>query len=70
MKRLLILLALAFTVIGAGCSDPLEQRSGQEVEGQLERGVSGQGKLVPHESTANPNGVPTTAETPPEYPPR
>ena len=31
----------------AGCADPLEQRSAQEVEGQLERGVTGQGQLGP-----------------------
>ena len=70
MKRLSILFALAVAMIIAGCADPLEQRSGQEVEGQLERGVSGQGKLVPHESTTNPTGVPSSTETPPEYPPR
>jgi len=33
----------------AGCADPLEQRSGQEVQGQLERGVTGQGTLGPLE---------------------
>jgi hypothetical protein len=32
---------------GGGCADPLEKRSTEEVEGQLERGVTGQGQLGP-----------------------
>jgi hypothetical protein len=41
-----ILLVIACLAV-AGCTDPLEQRSTQEVQGQLERGVTGQGTLGP-----------------------
>jgi hypothetical protein len=47
MKPLSILLAIAYTLMMVGCADPIEQRSAQEVEGQLERGVTGQGQLGP-----------------------
>jgi hypothetical protein len=33
----------------SGCADPLEQRSGQEVQEQFGRGISGQGTLGPME---------------------
>jgi hypothetical protein len=33
----------------AGCADPLEQRSTQEVQEQLEGGITGHGTLVPLE---------------------
>jgi hypothetical protein len=68
MKRLSILFATACLLI-AGCADPLEQRSTEEVGAQLQRGISGQGKLVPNESVNNPTGAPSASETPPEYPP-
>jgi hypothetical protein len=32
---------------GGGCADPLEKRTTGEVQGQLERGVTGQGQLGP-----------------------
>jgi hypothetical protein len=48
MKRMPILLVIACLAV-AGCVDPLEQRSTQEVQGQLERGVTGQGTLGPLE---------------------
>jgi hypothetical protein len=35
-----------------GCADPLEQRTTQEVQGQFERGVTGQGTLGPLERPA------------------
>jgi len=53
MKRLLILFAIAWAVVVGGCADPLEQRSTGEVEGQLERGVTGQGTLGPIDRAAN-----------------
>lgn len=40
MKRMPILLATTWLSAG-GCADPLEQRSTQEVQEQLERGVTG-----------------------------
>jgi len=48
MKRMSILLVIACLAVG-GCADPLEQRSTQEVQGQFERGVTGQGTLGPLE---------------------
>ncbi len=47
MKRLSLLLAIAGMLTGSGCTDPLEQRSTGEVQAQLERGVTGQGKIGP-----------------------
>jgi hypothetical protein len=41
MKPLSILLAIAWLAAG-GCADPLEQRTTQEVQEQLQRGVTGQ----------------------------
>jgi len=48
MKPLSILLVIACLAL-ASCADPLEQRTTQEVEGQFERGVTGQGTLGPLE---------------------
>ena len=48
MKPLSILFVIACFAV-AGCADPLEQRSTEEVQGQLERGVTGQGTLGPLE---------------------
>ncbi len=48
MKPLSLALVIACLAV-VGCADPLEQRSGQEVQGQLERGVTGQGTLGPLE---------------------
>jgi hypothetical protein len=64
MKRLSLLLAIAAGLILGGCADPLEQRSGAEVEGQLERGVTGQGTLGPLDRSpddpAGQHGFPQT----------
>jgi hypothetical protein len=48
MKPLSLALVIACLAM-VGCADPLEQRSGQEVQGQFERGVTGQGTLGPLE---------------------
>jgi len=48
MRRMRILLVIACLAV-TGCADPLEQRSTEEVQGQLERGVTGQGTLGPLE---------------------
>jgi len=48
MKPLSIPLAIAWLIL-SGCADPIEQRSTQEVQGQFERGVTGQGTLGPLE---------------------
>jgi hypothetical protein len=47
MKRLSMLVALAVTLALSNCADPVEQRSAGEVEGQIQRGVTGQGTIGP-----------------------
>jgi hypothetical protein len=63
MKRMSILLAIACLAVG-GCADPMEQRTTREVQGQFERGVTGQGTLGTLErSPGDPaveHGVPQT----------
>jgi hypothetical protein len=48
MRPLSIPLAIVWLALG-GCADPIEQRSTQEVQQQLQRGVTGQGSLGPLE---------------------
>jgi len=64
MKRLSLLVAITGTLAIGGCADPLEQRSTQEVQSQLERGVTGQGKIGPinrtEEDQAAEHSVPQT----------
>ena len=48
MKPLLLLLAIALLAL-SGCADPLEQRTGQEMQEQFGRGITGQGTLGPME---------------------
>jgi hypothetical protein len=64
MRPLSILLIIAAAALVAGCADPLEQRSGGEVQSQLERGVTGQGQIVPEQrepgDPAGEHGVPQT----------
>jgi len=52
MRPLSILLAIALLALG-GCADPIEQRSGQEVQEQFGRGVTGQGTLGPMDRGAD-----------------
>jgi len=63
MKPLSIALAIALLAL-SGCADPLEQRSGQEVQEQFGRGVTGQGTLGPMDRApddpAAEHGVPQT----------
>ncbi len=63
MKRMSMLIAITCLAV-AGCADPLEQRSTQEVQGQFERGVTGQGTVGPLERSpgdpAAEHGVPQT----------
>ena len=68
MKRLSILLLIGGGLLAGGCADPLEQRTTEEVGSQFKRGISGQGQLVPSESINNPTGIPSAAQTPPDYP--
>ena len=59
-----ILFMIGSTLIVGGCADPLEQRSTDEVGGQLQRGITGQGTLGPIErpsgDPAGEHGVPET----------
>jgi hypothetical protein len=65
MKPLAIPLALAWLLL-SGCADPLEQRTTQEVQQQLERGVTGQGTLGPLErSPDDPAGQHSVPQTHP-----
>ena len=48
MKPLSIPLAIAMLALN-GCADPVEQRTGQEVQEQFGRGITGQGSLGPME---------------------
>lgn len=60
MKALPILCVTA--LLAGGCADPLEQRSTEEVGSQLERGVTGQGRLGPEQRSpddpAAQHGIP------------
>lgn len=62
MKPLTLLLPVALCLVA--CADPIEQRTGQEVGAQLERGVTGQGTIGPEarppNDPANEHGVPQT----------
>jgi hypothetical protein len=52
MKPLAILLAIASLAV-SGCTDPLEQRTGQEMQDQFGRGITGQGTLGPMERASD-----------------
>ncbi len=62
MKRVFIFTTLILAGFLPGCADPLEKRSGEEVQGQIERGVTGQGRIGPENrvpnDTANEHAVP------------
>jgi hypothetical protein len=64
MRPWSILIAIGGMLIAGGCADPLEQRSGNEVQSQLERGVTGQGRIGPEQrepgDPAVEHGVPQT----------
>ncbi|HEU0209904.1 MAG TPA: hypothetical protein VFQ78_13120 [Candidatus Udaeobacter sp.] len=64
MKPLSILIAVAFASFAIGCTDPLEQRTGQEMQSQFQRGITGQGQLGPEPRDAGDpaaeHGVPQT----------
>jgi hypothetical protein len=62
MKRTFLPLALIGALFSVSCADPLEKRSGEEVQGQIERGVTGQGRIGPEnrvpDDPANEHAVP------------
>ena len=69
MKRRLTLSAIAFALLLAGCADPLEQTTAQDVQSQLQRGVTGQGHLIDSESVNNPTGASAATQGQPQPPP-
>ena len=64
MKRLSILLVIGWALLAFGCADPLEQRTGTEVQSQIERGMKGEGQIGPIQRAPNDpageHGVPQT----------
>jgi len=64
MKPWSILFVIGAILILAGCADPLEKQSGQEVQERLQRGITGQGQIGPEQrdagDPANEHGVPQT----------
>ena len=61
MKRLSTVALLALVVL-ASCADPMEERTGNEVGEQLQRGITGQGRLGPidrpSDDPANQHSIP------------
>jgi len=47
MKPPSIVLLIALAFLAGGCADPMEERSTDEVGAQMQRGITGQGKLGP-----------------------
>ena len=64
MRPVSILIAMGCMVAFGGCADPLEQRTGEEVSSQLQRGVTGGGQIGPEQrepgDPAGEHGVPQT----------
>ena len=60
-------LFIALLAFLAGCADPMEKTTGQEVGSRLERGVTGQGQMVERESQRDP-GDPASAHGIPSRP--
>ncbi|MFL6514123.1 MAG: hypothetical protein ACJ8M1_03790 [Chthoniobacterales bacterium] len=63
MKLLSIVSLLAVIFLAAGCADPMEERTTDEVGAQLQRGIRGQGTIGPiqraEDDPAGEHGVPT-----------
>jgi len=62
--RPFLFIAALFASLLLGCADPMEQRTGQDVGSQLERGVTGGGQIGPEQrepgDPAAEHGVPQT----------
>lgn len=67
MKPLAIPMAMALLAL-TGCADPLEQRSGQEVQEQFGRGLTGQGTLGPMERAGAPDDPAAEHSVPQTHP--
>jgi hypothetical protein len=53
MKLLSIVSLLAVAALVGGCADPMEERTTDEVGAQLQRGVTGQGRIGPIQRSAD-----------------
>ena len=67
MKPLAILLAIPLLGL-VGCADPLEQRSGQEMQEQFGRGITGQGTLGPMDRAGAPDDPAAEHSVPQTHP--
>jgi hypothetical protein len=67
MKPLAILLAIALMAL-SGCTDPIEHRSGQEMQEQFGRGITGQGTLGPMERAGAPSDPAAEHSVPQTHP--
>jgi len=67
MKPLAIPLAIALLAL-SGCTDPLEQRTGQEMQEQFGRGITGQGTLGPMDRGEGPNDPAAEHSVPQTHP--
>jgi hypothetical protein len=53
MKLLSMVSSAAILLFVAGCTDPLEERTTDEVGAQLQRGITGQGRIGPVQRAAD-----------------
>jgi len=67
MKPLSIALVIALLALSS-CADPLEQRSGQEVQEQFGRGITGQGTLGPMDRGGTPDDPAAEHSVPETHP--
>ena len=67
MKPLAIPLAIALLAL-SGCTDPLEQRTGQEMQEQFGRGITGQGTLGPMDRGGAPDDPAAEHSVPQTHP--
>jgi hypothetical protein len=67
MRPLAILVAIPLLGL-VGCADPLEQRSGQEMQEQFGRGITGQGTLGPMERAGAPDDPAAEHSVPQTHP--
>jgi len=67
MKPLSIPLAIVLLAL-SGCADPLEQRTGQEMQDQFGRGITGQGTLGPMDRGGAPDDPAVEHSVPQTHP--
>jgi hypothetical protein len=55
LKAFSIAFSVGAVILLAGCADPLEQPTVQEVPAKLQRGITGNGTLGPMDRSDDPN---------------